>query len=90
MYMPNAFSPNEDGINDFFPDNHYSDPGGDYALTIVNQWGEKLFFSNKPELKWDGTYRGHLAPAGIYLFFVKYTGCDGAARSFRGTLTLLR
>lgn len=90
MYMPDAFSPNDDGVNDVFPNNQYKDPGTDYLLRIYNRWGEIIFESQKPANQWNGTYDGKLAPQDVYLFYVKYMGCDEDAHWVRGTFTLLR
>lgn len=90
MYMPDAFTPNDDRINDVFPNNQYIDPGTGYKLSLFNRWGEQIFESNQPALQWDGTINGEKAPEAVYVFLVNYIGCDGTARTFRGTFTLLR
>lgn len=90
MYMPDAFTPNDDQINDLFPSNQYSDPGTDYKLSLFNRWGEQIFETSNPAQQWDGTVNGDKAPEAVYVFLVNYVGCDGTARTFRGTFTLLR
>ena len=90
MFMPDAFSPNGDGMNDWFPGNGYRDPGSDYLLTVYNRWGEQIFSSSSPDLQWDGQYKGQAAPQDVYLFLVKYTGCDAEVRLFRGSFSLIR
>ncbi len=90
MYMPNAFSPNEDMLNDFYPGNNYRDPGADYLLMIYNRWGEKIFESKLPSVQWNGTYKDEIAPQDVYVFYVKYVACDEKEHWVRGTFTLLR
>ena len=90
MFMPNAFTPNDDGVNDVYPGNKYSDPGSEYNLSIYNRWGEKIFESKSPKVTWDGRYKGNLAPQDVYVFYVKYVACDDQLHWFRGTFTLLR
>jgi len=90
MFMPNAFTPNDDGVNDVYPGNKYSDPGSEYNLAIYNRWGEKIFESKSPKVTWDGRYKGNLAPQDVYVFYVKYVACDDQLHWFRGTFTLLR
>lgn len=90
MYMPSAFSPNDDGVNDVFPGNQYKDPGTDYLLRIYNRWGETVFESKHPAMQWNGTYDSKAAPQDVYLFYVKYMGCDENAHWVRGTFTLTR
>jgi gliding motility-associated-like protein len=91
LFMPNAFSPNNDHLNEFYPGNKYSDPGSPYLFRIYNRWGEKIFEGDKPSVQWDGTTKGDIpAPQDVYVYFVKYVGCDDVERWFRGTFTLLR
>lgn len=90
MFMPDAFSPNDDAINDWYPSNKYVDPSSYYNLKIFNRWGEKLFESDKPSVQWDGRSKDDIAPQDVYVFVVKYVGCDEKTRTFRGTFHLLR
>lgn len=90
MYMPDAFTPNEDEINDLYPNNKYADPNSFYELRIYNRWGEKLFVSNSPSIHWNGKIKDDMAPQDVYVYYVKYVGCDEKERWFRGTFTLLR
>ena len=90
MYMPSAFSPNNDQLNDFYPENQYSSPGADYELNIYNRWGQEIFRSYEVNKQWDGTYNGTECPQDIYLFKIKYRSCDDQLRYFRGTISLMR
>lgn len=90
MFMPNAFTPNDDGTNEFYPGNNYSDPGSDYMIRLYNRWGEKVFESETPSVQWDGTYKGEPVPQDVYVFYVKYIACDEKEHWFRGTFTLMR
>lgn len=90
MYMPDAFSPNGDELNDWFPGNGYKDPGSDYLLSVYNRWGEQIFSSSNPDIQWDGRHKEQEAPQDVYLFLVKYKGCDGDIRMFRGSFSLIR
>lgn len=88
LYLPNAFSPDANGINETFPDPvPYS--GNYYELKIFSRWGEMLFVSTTPEHTWNGSYRGSTVAAGVYLYMLSYTGCDGKGHSEYGTVTLL-
>jgi gliding motility-associated-like protein len=69
IFIPNAFSPNNDGINDFFY------PLGFFEYTdmiIFNEYGEKLFESNVEGLGWDGTFNGVPCHSGIYYYQLRY------------------
>lgn len=90
LFMPNAFTPNDDITNDFYPGNKYTDPGSDYLFRIFNRWGEKIFESNDPNQQWDGKIKGKLAQQDVYVYYVLYVACDEIERTFRGTFHLLR
>jgi len=67
--IPNAFSPNNDGINDVFQVANLS--GGNIReFKIYNQWGDLIHNSIEP---WDGTYQGVAQPAGVYTFYIRFT-----------------
>lgn len=65
LYLPNAFSPNRDGLNDTYKVlvGYYDT----FDLSIYNRWGEKIFESNDPNVGWDGTYMGNPPLTGVYL-----------------------
>ena len=90
LFMPDAFSPNDDGVNDFFPENKYSNLSSPYNLKIYNRWGEQVYECEASNINWDGLYKTQLAPQDVYVFLVRYTGCDGKERIIRGTFNLLR
>lgn len=74
LFVPEAFSPNEDAINNKLdvPNAHITD----YLLRIYNRWGEIIFESIDPEVKWDGTYKGQLYAPGVYAYYVTYKSRD--------------
>jgi gliding motility-associated-like protein len=90
LFMPDAFTPNNDGINDVFPSNRYNNLNSFYRLKIFNRWGEEIFETEVTGVQWDGTYKGTEAPQDVYVFMVSSVGCDGQERHFRGTFNLLR
>ena len=75
LWMPSAFTPNNDGLNDFFgPGNNYCQPDfQSFNFLIFNRWGQKVFQTNDPGEKWDGTYNGKLAETGTYYYILQYT-----------------
>lgn len=95
VYIPNAFSPNDDGRNDRF----YLYDGGDVQLvktfSIYDRWGNQLFLRNNispndPREGWDGTFRGKPMPPGAYVFFTELLFRDGHEEVRSGDVTLLR
>jgi gliding motility-associated-like protein len=73
IYIPDAFSPNEDGINDYF----YISASGinpDYfELYIYDRWGNMVFHTTDINQPWDGKYKGKYVPSGCYVYKMKYT-----------------
>lgn len=90
IYMPNAFTPNGDGLNDLFPSNKYQVKGAEYRLWLYNRWGEKLAEYNHPDGNWDGYINGIPAQEGVYVFKITWVGCDNQRRTLFGDFTLLR
>ena len=67
-YLPNAFTPNGDGINDvWFPGQQVVEAES-YSLTVFNRWGEVIYNSTNPTDGWDGSASGADAPNGVYVF----------------------
>ncbi|WP_170110339.1 gliding motility-associated C-terminal domain-containing protein [Flavilitoribacter nigricans] len=71
-YIPNAFSPNGDGVNDQFQA-FATCAFTSYDLQIFNRWGELLHRSQTPEDGWDGRSRGRLLEQGMYMYALKYS-----------------
>ena len=89
--LPNAFSPNNDGMNDTFAGVY--DCSSTFQMRIYSQWGEVIFFSDDIDQGWDGTYRGKELPVGTYAYVVSYSAMVND-RPFnevvRGTIRLIR
>ncbi|MEZ4757858.1 MAG: gliding motility-associated C-terminal domain-containing protein [Flavobacteriales bacterium] len=86
--LPNAFSPNGDGVNDTF-----FVRGGPFEtidLKIYNGWGELIFQTTDPTFGWDGTHDGKHAINGVYVYSVVATTVDGLLHDRTGKVTLVR
>jgi gliding motility-associated-like protein len=90
IFMPNAFTPNGDDLNDLYPNVKYEVKGAHYDLKLYNRWGEKLLETNSPDGNWDGLIYGKPAPEGVYVFKLTWIGCDNYIRTQYGDFTLLR
>lgn len=90
IFMPNAFTPNNDGRNDSYPLNQYKVKGALYNIKLYNRWGEKMMEITSPDVNWDGNINGKPAPEGVYIFMAFWIGCDNEKRSLQGNFTLLR
>ena len=88
MFVPNAFSPNLDGVNDVL----YVRGKCLKNLTfmIFNRWGEKVFETSDQRLGWDGTFNGELLNTAVFVYRLEGTTFDGNAFSQKGNITLIR
>ena len=88
-FIPNAFSPNGDGLNDIFKPTLINFEK--YTLSIYNRWGAKVFESNSAELGWDGLYNGRDAPQGVYSYVMRYKTTENDTwQNKSGALQLIR
>jgi gliding motility-associated-like protein len=89
VYIPNAFTPNGDGVNDVF--SVYGSELSSVSMTVYNRWGEKIFDSGDNQwATWDGTYMGNLQSNGVYVYYVELTYLDGRKKTRQGSVTLIR
>lgn len=95
LFIPNAFSPNDDGINDVFSFKSFallpdSVANNNFEMRIYNRWGEEVFLSNNITKGWDGTFNGVLCSPGSYVYLLKAQGKNGNLLFRKGGITLLR
>lgn len=88
FYVPNAFTPNDDGINDVF--RIYSEGVQQADVFIFDRWGEKIYEWSGMDGGWDGRTRGSRAEPGAYVYFVKLRWLDGQEKSEKGSITVIR
>ena len=86
--IPNAFTPNGDGINDAVCFN--SNQLAEFTITIFNRWGEAVYSSDDPTQCWDGTYRGTPCPQGVYTYTCHITCFGNHTNHLKGDITLIR
>ncbi len=88
VMTPSAFTPNGDGLNDYFG------PIGkvpeSYRLQIFNRNGEMVFKSTAISQKWDGVYKGVKQPSSVFVYLIEYKDLQNKPHQQRGTLTLIR
>ena len=87
--MPNVFSPNNDGINDYFlpiriENNIYGD------LSVFNRHGQKVYDGSLDSKGWDGSYNGQPCTEGVYYWVLTYFDQTGISKMTNGHLTLTR
>lgn len=88
LYIPNAFSPNSNRINDRF--HAYGEGIVEFEMIIFNRWGEYLFRSTDITKGWDGTFNGLDVPNDVYVYVVNYVGLDDTSGTKRGSVTVVR
>jgi len=88
LYIPNAFTPNEDGLNDSFGALGYGVK--DYHLIIYNRWGQLVFESNNINNQWDGTFQGVKSPPGSYIYNIQATGYYQGDFHKEGTISIVK
>ena len=89
IFVPNAFTPNGDGVNDeflpsfaFLPDKFY--------MSIYNRFGTKIFETDDPSRGWKGiTSAGQRAPEGVYIYLITYYSASGAKKQKNGSFSLI-
>ncbi len=86
--IPNVFSPNGDGINDFLdivvPPTEY------FSVGVFDRWGHRVFSSTNPELKWNGKIGDADAPETVYFYVIEMKPIAGAVLRYNGSVMLLR
>lgn len=88
VYVPNAFTANNDGLNDGFGVKGVAI--NEFEISIFNRWGEKLYTSSNIDQKWIPEYRGADVQMGTYVYVIKYTDFENKIYQKTGTIILLR
>jgi gliding motility-associated-like protein len=88
IYIPNAITPNGDGINDVFAASTINVV--DFEIYIFNRWGQQMFHSTDKRFQWDATYQGEVVEDGVYVYKVHYTSINGDDEKVVGHVVSLR
>ncbi|MCD6065055.1 MAG: cell surface protein, partial [Flavipsychrobacter sp.] len=90
--IPNAFTPNGDGNDDYFLPRQLLSMGvKKFNMTIFNRWGQKVFESRTIDGRgWDGMFNGEAQPLGVYIYQVSVTFKNNVSENYTGNVTLLR
>ena len=88
LYIPNAFSPNGDGLNDVLLVYGYTIQT--LRMVIFNQWGEKVFETSNQNQGWNGMYKGEPQPSGVYMYVAEIVLRDGSREQKKGSINLVR
>ena len=95
VFTPNVFSPNEDGINDYFTVYTRAYPGQVENLSIFNRWGELMYTVNNLQFNdekngWDGTKNGSKSEPAVYTYMARIRLLDDSFKLVSGDVTLIR
>jgi len=90
IYIPNAFSPNEDGLNDEFRPSINGYEPENYKMYIFNRWGNQIFESTDLMHGWNGTYKNSESPQDVYIWLIIYDDLNKQEKSKTGVVTLIR
>jgi len=91
-YLPNAFTPNQDGTNEVYRGTGVVDGISRFQMSIWNRWGEAVFETTDPLEGWNGRKlnTGNPVPEGVYMVLVTFTGPRGEAFEYKGVATVVR
>jgi gliding motility-associated-like protein len=92
LYIPNAFTPDGNGLNDMFQPLGVGIDEENYRLDIFDRWGENIFTSNSFRKGWDGTVKGgsKIAEQGVYTYKMLVNDTQGNSHPYVGHVTLLK
>jgi gliding motility-associated-like protein len=88
LHIPNAFSPNNDDINDTY--GVESRGVIDYNMNVYTRWGEKVWSAQSSKDEWDGRYNGENVPVGFYIFLAWGVTTDGTKFEREGVISVIR
>ncbi len=89
LYIPNAITPNDDGINDYFHISGLNIPDKDFSFRIYNRWGTLIFYSSNPSFEWDGSINGKKVPSDIYNYRIIFRDPSGILHTKEGFITII-
>jgi gliding motility-associated-like protein len=92
FWLPNAFTPNDDALNDIFRGSGLTEYMQSFYMTIYDRWGELVFQGNDAQKGWNGRKMnsGEECPQGVYLCFVRYKTVRGRAEELRTYISVTR
>lgn len=90
--VPNSFTPNGDGVNDYFyPRQLLAQGVSSFTMNVFNRWGQSVFQTAVADGRgWDGKFNDKEQPAGVYIYQIKVIFKNGRSEHYDGNVTLLR
>jgi gliding motility-associated-like protein len=87
IYIPNAFTPNGDGVNDIFMVN--ASNVKEFNFSIYDRWGELIYKTTSTATGWDGIYKGKKLPPAAYIYYAQFEFPDGQKINKKGSVILI-
>ncbi len=87
LFIPNAFTPNEDGINDVYTISSSFFKSIDFS--VYDRWGNEVFVSKSLEIRWDGKVKSSKIPAGVYVYVFDGLTKDDTEIRRSGTISVI-
>jgi gliding motility-associated-like protein len=88
VMVPNAFTPNGDGLNDYFGPIGKVPEG--FKMQLYNRNGEIVFKSSNINQRWNGIYKGELQPTSVFIYLIDYKDLQNKSQQQKGTFMLIR
>jgi gliding motility-associated-like protein len=89
IFIPNAFSPNGDNLNDLLSVKVGRDVVS-FTLSVYDRWGNRMVHTSEASFKWDGRYNGELVNTGVYAYILDVTYTNGSQETKSGNVTVTR
>ena len=92
VYIPNAFTPEGNGLNDVFGPTGLNFDLSDYEMIIYNRWGEEIYKTRDLSKPWNGRMNNHgdKVPIGVYAYYIHVTELEGNDHIYLGRVTVIR
>lgn len=90
LYIPTAFTPNGDGVNDRFSVLGDIDKVTDFKMWVFNRWNEVVYYSEDISTGWDGSYKGKDQAVDVFIYAIEATFRNGKSGEYKGYVVLLR
>lgn len=90
LAVPNAFTPNDDGVNDYFAPLLFGSNTAIATFQVYNRWGTKVFEATPDKQRWDGKHDNEEAPSDVYAYYIVLRYANGESETLKGDVTLLR
>ena len=90
FYIPNTFTPNGDGLNEFFHPKGVGFREKGFSMDIFDRWGTRVYSTTEYGKGWDGTVKGNPAADGVYIYKIRVATLGSGKREFAGHVNLIR